>query len=137
MEIDFPVEFIVYGTPLSLQAARSETREQWKLKVREAGQVGLPQPHFVSDGRISICLFYFPADKMIGDIDNIAKLVLDACSKLIYIDDCQIERLVVQKFEPDRLFSFSKPSNALSQALDGEKPLLYVRISDDPSKDLS
>ena len=74
---------------------------------------------------------------MIGDIDNIAKLVLDACCKLIYIDDCQIERLVVQKFEPDRLFSFSKPSNALSQALDGEKPLLYVKISDDPSEDLS
>ena len=137
MEIAFPVEFTVYGTAISHQAKRSESREQWKLKVREAGQVGLPQPHFVSDGRISICLFYFPADKMDGDVDNIAKLVLDACCKLIYIDDCQVERLVVQKFEPDRLFSFSKPSNTLSRALDGEKPVLYVRISDDPSEDLT
>lgn len=136
MEIAFPIEFIVSGTPVSLQSKRAEAREQWKTKVRDAGAACLPQPHFSSDGPISISLFFFPDAKMSGDIDNMAKLVLDACCRHIYVDDAQVERLVLQKFEKGREFDFAGPSPVLLSAFKGDKPSLYVKISNNPHEDL-
>jgi crossover junction endodeoxyribonuclease RusA len=136
MEIVFPIEFIVSGSPVSLQSKRAESREQWKAEVRDAGAACLPQPHFSSSDPISISLFFFPEGKMLGDIDNMAKLVLDACCRHIYVDDAQVERLVLQKFEKDREFDFSKPSAVLLSAMRGDKPSLYVKISNDPHEDL-
>jgi crossover junction endodeoxyribonuclease RusA len=74
---------------------------------------------------------------MEGDIDNIVKLVLDAMSHHIYMDDAQVERVVVQKFEPGRVFGFSSPSEVLASALFAEKPVLYIRLSDNPFEELS
>jgi hypothetical protein len=137
LEIEFPIEFVVRGTPVSLQASRAESREQWKARVRQASSTVLPTPHFASEDRLSVTMFYFPAEPMAGDVDNIIKLVLDACSRHVYIDDGQIERVLVQKFEPDHIFAFSDPTPALAGAVSSEKPLLYVRISSDPFEDLS
>jgi crossover junction endodeoxyribonuclease RusA len=136
MEIVFPIEFIVSGTPVSLQSKRAESREQWKTKIRDAGAACLPQPHFSSAEPISISLFFFPEGKMKGDIDNMAKYVLDACCKFIYVSDAQVERLLLQKFEPDRIFDFKSPSDVLDAAMNSERPALYVRISDNPHEDL-
>lgn len=82
-------------------------------------------------------LYYFPAAPMQGDVDNIIKLVLDALSGHIYGDDSQVERIVVQKFEPGNLFAFTAPSGSLQDAVGGPKPVLYVRLSDDPFEELS
>lgn len=57
-------------------------------------------------------------------------------SRHIYIDDGQVERIVVQKFEPGNVFAFGEPSAKLEEALSQEKPVLYVRLSDDPFEDL-
>lgn len=65
------------------------------------------------------------------------KLTLDALSPHIYLDDSQIERVVVQKFEPGNVFPFSNPSATLLDAITGVKPVLYVRISDAPFEDLT
>ena len=71
---------------------------------------------------------------MEGDLDNILKPILDALCALVYIDDQQIERILVQKFEPSRLMSFSDPTPALADALEREGPVVYVRIDDDVSR---
>ena len=55
----------------------------------------------------------------------------------IYMDDSQIERVVIQKFEPQRVFSFTQPSPVLAAALSAQKPILYVRLSDDPFEELA
>jgi hypothetical protein len=73
---------------------------------------------------------------MQGDIDNIVKLVLDALCTHIYLDDVQVERVVVQKFEPGNVFSFSNPSTTIVDALVGPKPVLYVRVSSNPFEEL-
>lgn len=73
---------------------------------------------------------------MQGDVDNIVKPVLDALCQHIYYDDKQVERVWVQKFEPGRIFQFANPTDTLSKALVGEKPLLYVRLDDDPTEGL-
>ena len=74
---------------------------------------------------------------MQGDVDNIVKPILDALSRHIYLDDQQIERVVVQKFELGFRFSFAKPSGALAEALRETEPVLYIRVSSDPFEDLT
>jgi hypothetical protein len=54
---------------------------------------------------------------------------------LVYADDSQVHRVLIQKFEPDSLYVFTDPSEILRQALSGP-PALYVRISDDPTEEL-
>jgi Holliday junction resolvase RusA-like endonuclease len=137
MLTEFPIEFIVRGTPVSLQAKRPESREEWKGRVKTASATAIPGPHFASNEPMSVTLYYFPNKPMQGDVDNIVKPVVDALARHIYIDDHQVERIVVQKFEPGNAFSFSQPTARFAEALGGERPLLYVRVSNDPYEDLS
>ena len=136
MEIEFPIEFIVTGTPVSFQGKLAKVKAEWKDRVRAASSSVLPDPHFASAHRMAATLFYFPQEPMRGDVDNIVKLVLDALSRHIYIDDSQVERILVQKFEPGRVFAFRAPSARLKEVLNAQEPALYIRLSDDPFEDL-
>jgi crossover junction endodeoxyribonuclease RusA len=136
MEIKFPIEFLVRGTPVSLQSENPRAKERWKARVKDASSLALPTPHFVSSDRIAITIYYFPDEPMQGDIDNIVKLIIDGMCRHVFVDDRQVERIVVQKFEPGNIFSFTTPTSAIVQALDGDKPNLYVRISSDPFEEL-
>lgn len=136
MELSFPIEFLVYGTPVSFQAKNVHARDGWKDRVKAASMGAIPQPHFVSDQRMAVTLYYLPDGPMPGDVDNIVKLVLDALNAHIYLDDAQVERVVIQKFEPGNVFSFSNPSTTVVDAITGSKPVLYVRVSNDPFEEL-
>jgi crossover junction endodeoxyribonuclease RusA len=136
MELAFPIEFLVHGTPVSFQSSNPASKDGWKNRVKAASIGVIPQPHFASDDRISVTLFYLPDEPMQGDIDNIVKLILDALARHIYIDDAQVERVLVQKFEPGNVFKFSNPSPIVVDAITGPKPVVYVRISNDPFEDL-
>jgi crossover junction endodeoxyribonuclease RusA len=136
MEIDFPIEFLVRGTPVSLQTKRGRARDEWKQRVREASTSAIPSPHFATYDKICVTIFYLPEEPMQGDIDNIIKPILDALCRHIYLDDQQVERVVVQKFEPGSEYVFSDPTVTLDEAWRTEKPVLYVRISNDPSEEL-
>ena len=136
MEITFPIEFVVHGTPVSLQAKRAASRDEWKGRIRTASKTAIPNPHFASDERMAVTLFYLPDEPMQGDIDNIIKPILDALSQHIYLDDNQVERILVQKFEPGNVFSFQQPTDTFLMALNGKKPVLYVRVSNNPTEDI-
>ena len=137
MLIEFPIEFIVKGTPVSLQAKRAVSRDQWKDRVKSASSTAIPSPHFATDQPIAVTLYYLPDQPMQGDIDNIVKPILDALSRHIYLDDRQVERIVVQKFEPANAYAFARPTEKLAQAFGEERPVLYVRVSNDPLEDLA
>jgi hypothetical protein len=132
MELTFPIEFLVHGTAVSQQAKRPGSRANWREQVRNASTAVIPQPHFASSRPIAVTLYYRPLQAMEGDLDNIIKPILDALSRHIYLDDSQIERIVVQKFEPDRDFAFPNPSPTISAAWTAPRPVLYVRLSDKP-----
>ncbi len=136
VEITFPLEFIVQGTPVSLQVKRPESKTVWKERVKQASCHALPEGHYATESPLTVTLFYFPNGEMQGDVDNIVKPVLDALDKHIYFDDRQIERVWVQKFEPGRVFQFRNPSESLAEALTGRKPLLYIRFGDDTTEGL-
>ncbi len=136
MQVEFPIEFLVKGTPVSLQAKRAQSREEWRGRVKTASNAALRGPHFASDDRIAVTLYYLPAEPMQGDLDNIVKPILDALSHHIYIDDHQVERIVVQKFEPGNVFTFTRPTQVFAEALAEDRPVLYVRLSSDPFEEL-
>jgi crossover junction endodeoxyribonuclease RusA len=135
MELSFPIEFLVHGTAVSLQAKRAESRSEWKERIKAASATAIPQPHFVSDAPISVTLYYLPDEPMEGDVDNIVKPILDALCRHIYLDDHQVERLVVQKFEPGVSFTLQNPSGTFASAIVAPRPVLYVRLSDKPMED--
>ena len=122
---------------MSFQAKRAESREEWKERVKSASSTAIPSPHFASDERMAITLYYLPEEPMQGDLDNIVKPILDALSRHIYIDDTQVERIVAQKFELGNAFTFSRPTAKFAEALGGDRPVLYVRVSNDPFEELA
>ena len=136
MEIKFPVEFVVSGTPVSHQAKNSKSKEEWKQRVSQRAKEAVGEPFFASDSRLCVSLFYFPPAVMQGDVDNIVKLTLDALSRCVYVDDQQIERIVVQKFEPERIYAFESPSPTLASAMSMTKPVLFISVGDDPHGEL-
>jgi crossover junction endodeoxyribonuclease RusA len=108
MQIDFPIEFLVQGTPVSSQAKRPESKNEWKERVKSASNTAIPNLHFASDESMAVTLYYLPSEPMQGDIDNIVKPILDALCQHIYRDDNQVARVVVQKFEPGNACSASR-----------------------------
>lgn len=134
--LTFPIEFFVRGTAVSLQAKRSESKEEWKSRVRAASAKVLPADFFSSESDVAVTLYYMPAEPMQGDVDNIVKPILDALNAQVWIDDKQVARVVVQKFEPGNVFQFSQPTEVMIAALATEAPVLYVRLSDKPFEDL-
>jgi crossover junction endodeoxyribonuclease RusA len=73
---------------------------------------------------------------MTGDIDNTIKPILDSLSGVIYFDDRQVERLMVQKFEPDRPATFERPTPSLLRCAASSGQRTYIRVDDDRSWEL-
>ncbi len=127
VELQFPIEFVVPGVPLSLQAS-AQSRERWRERIRAVARAELPDFYFAAEAPIKVTIYYFPDAPMDGDIDNIVKPVLDSLSRFVYVDDNQVERIWVQKFEPGRLFIFRDPSPSLAAAIEMEGPRVYLHI---------
>jgi len=73
---------------------------------------------------------------MRGDLDNVIKPILDGLSRCVYVDDRQIERIVVQKFEPKSVCVL-EPSAALLDAMGADRAANYVKVSDDLHEELT
>lgn len=96
--------------------------------MADAARKQLDEGHFASTDPIAITIFYFTESRMIGDIDNIAKPIFDALCRLIYLDDQQVERLVIQKFEQGRSIPNFDPTRALLEVLEGPRQVVYIRV---------
>nr|WP_294507173.1 RusA family crossover junction endodeoxyribonuclease [uncultured Rhodopila sp.] len=130
----FPVEFLIQDTPLSHQSKNANAKERWKRKVGEAAKarVDALRDFFFLDGRaLAATIFYFPSAPMDGDVDNIVKLIVDGMIAVIYPDDRLLERITVQKFEPETDTVLRSLTPTLEQATEMERPVVYIRIDDD------
>lgn len=133
LEIEFPLEFSLEWTPLSLQAS-GNSKSKWKSRIAEKAKEQLKERNWLTRNSVSVTIYYFPLSKMMGDIDNIVKPILDALTNLIYRDDHQVDRVLVRKFEGDVLFHLLEPTVALSIALERCRPVVYIRVDDDVSR---
>ena len=68
---------------------------------------------------------------MEGDVDNIPKCILDGMCKVVYMDDSDIEKVTVQKFEPGIARTFAHISEMLGLALETNPPVVYIRLDAD------
>ena len=132
---ELPFEFVVIGTPISLQAKRSSIAD-WKRRVNEYARAALPAGSWLLDVPLALTVYIFPASELSGDLDNRLKPILDAMTRCVYEDDEQIERIVIQKFEPDNVFAFRSPSGVLARALEASEPVVYIRLTGDPHEEL-
>lgn len=131
----YPLELFVGGTPLSQQASRKSV-ERWKGTVAEAARQRVRETDelgFLDRRPLSLVVYYFPSAPMIGDIDNIVKPIMDALIHVAYMDDKDVERIVVQKFEPQVEWNFADPGDQLASALDAVPPVVYIRVDGDLS----
>lgn len=117
----------VAGVPPSL-AASTRTQDRWKERIQFTTRPLLPEGHFLSSDPIKVTVFYFPDAPMEGDLDNILKPILDSWNRLIYLDDQQVDHIVVRKFEPDRIDELASLSPEIEGALLGERPGVYLRV---------
>lgn len=128
---ELPLEFYVVGTPVSLQSSNTRAKEEWKRLVLAAAESEIDGGSWAFyDVRLSITLFYFPQAQMQGDIDNIAKLTIDALKPRIYVDDSLVDRVLIQRFYPDQDVAFAKPSGMLLSALSEQDPVLFIKLDE-------
>ena len=129
---ELPFEFLVNGTAVSHQAKRPESREQWRQRIRDAARQLLPEGHFALEEPVAVTIYFFPQAEMQADIDNCTKPILDALGRFIYVDDKQVDRIVVQKFEPERPLEIrDEPTEFLATALAAEHPIVYIKVGTD------
>ncbi|QND75541.1 RusA family crossover junction endodeoxyribonuclease [Tardiphaga robiniae] len=131
----FPVEIRIDETPVSLQA-RAESKANWKDRVRRAVDQTLDLSGWATESPVAVTIFYFPDGPMIGDVDNIVKLILDGMKPRVYVDDAQVYRVVAQKFEPDEPSEFTNPTESLAAAIDADRPMVYIRIDSRSTQEL-
>jgi hypothetical protein len=131
------LEFLVAGTPVSLQGKRASI-DRWKNEVADAAQRRIQSVvdwTYLQPEPLALTIFYFPVAAMGGDVDNIVKPILDALIGVVYVDDQIVERVTVQKFEPTASWSFANPSEQLAAALDlasiESLPVVYVHVVND------
>ena len=130
----FPVELLIEAVPLSLQASPI-SRETWKGLIRTVIDETINPGRWATESPVSVTILYFPDGPMTGDIDNIVKPILDALMPRIYVDDSQVERVWVQKFERERSFQIEDPTAKLAGAIDTEPPVVYIRIDNEIRSD--
>lgn len=133
LEPSFPFEFFVEGVPVSLQNKGRRSLREWKGLVRQRYEMHLLPGHWATESGVFVTIFYFPDARMEGDIDNIVKPILDAMNGTLYMDDRQVERVVVQKFEPGRMQTFINPTEVLASTLERERPIVYIRVDTEES----
>jgi hypothetical protein len=88
-----PLEFIVLGTPVTLQGS-SDAKRLWQQRVRQAGEAASngAAPSSVDELVLRVAYFYGYAPA--GDLDNIVKPIQDALKGVAYVDDIQVVDLV-------------------------------------------
>lgn len=116
------VEFVVEGTPRSQQTS-SDGKAEWKRAVAGSAEVamqtkGAERIEYV-DISVRILHFCFDWADTAGDLDNIAKPIIDAMSLVVFFNDNQVRELFLRRTD-------------LAQAevlqIEGATPLLAARL---------
>ncbi len=115
-EINLPLEFPVYGTPVSLQGS-GRSKDLWKLDIVSECRNHVPSHKFLREDSLCITIYDFPESEPQGDIDNIIKPILDALNSKVYLDDKQVKRVVAQRFLPAECDNMEIPPEIVARAL--------------------
>ena len=119
------IEFVVLGTPVSIQGSSSAKR-LWEQRVKEAASDAGDWMPSSFDGLV-LRVAYFYVDTPAADLDNIVKPLQDALKGVAFGDDIQVVDLTAsmrRKGERDRV-----PMAALlARAFEGGSDFVYVAV---------
>ena len=132
LDIHFPLELAVPGFALS-SGASSPSQRRWRDRLKAIARQELQEGHWLTAAPVAVTIFYFPDAEMDGDIDNIVKPILDAFTRVVYFDDRQVSRILVQRFEPGDALTFDRPTPRLLECAEMSGPRTYIRIDDEAS----
>lgn len=130
-------DFAVFGTPVSLQTKKRKNLQAWQDIVAEAARNAVPEDDILLYTEFAVVLVYFHFDEMQGDIDNIAKPILDGMAGPVYHDDKPVSQLTVRRTNLDRAgLAIEDPpptlAGALERAYKEREDFVYIRIDDAP-----
>ena len=79
-------------TPAATVDAEARVLKAWLSKRRPAMRLG----------RLAVTIRFEAGTRVRRDLDNMAKLVLDALNKRAWLDDCQIDELILKRVYVDK-----------------------------------
>jgi hypothetical protein len=128
MEPELPIELLIHGYPISHQTKRKSVLDDWKKSIHDQARAQMEAGHFLLQGLLTAAVYYFPQSELEPDLDNATKPVLDGLCQCIYVDDKQIERLVIQRFEPGRAIPLLEDTPRFTEAVASSEPIIYIRL---------
>lgn len=128
LTIPFPLELLLPATPVS-QEGSPRRKRLWQDEIAEYIRGREPEGCYSHQGPVAVEILYFPPGRMQGDIDNIVKPILDAMCNRVYADDAQVVSVFVKKFEPGRVVDIDNPIDTLTEAISGDPPVVYIKVS--------
>jgi crossover junction endodeoxyribonuclease RusA len=128
-----PFEFVIMGPPVSQQTRPRLRRHAWveQLRTLIASQWPLDDPPVTGAVHVEIT-HVFPG--VSGDLDNLAKPVLDALNRLAYEDDRQVTDLTMRKRDLSRDLRIHSRWPALIAALSQGGEFLHVVVQEAPDQ---
>ena len=125
-----PMDFVVLGTPKSVQAA-SRSKTLWKAEVSTAAQTVWPltRSPLTTTLKITVVYYYLGAPL---DTDNMLKPIQDALNGVVYRDDSQITDITAGKRPFDGSFRVRGLSPQLAKGFTSNGEFVHVRIEDAP-----
>jgi crossover junction endodeoxyribonuclease RusA len=129
-----PFEFTIKGPPLSHQTSDKAKLRVWRESVTRAARNKWPVGERPASLKVQFHLIYFhEGDQIRLDGDNLVKPIQDALNGLVYLDDRQITKSVIEKWPIDGPFKVRRMSSEIANGLvDGEE-FLYVRVEEAPA----
>lgn len=122
-----PFEFIVTGSPVSLQTNNRAKLQEWKAKVGQIAAEAMPIGMSATSEPVQVIITHYCITQ-ISDLDNIIKPIVDAMKILVYVDDRQVTDLTVKRRKLKELEDFTAISPLIAEALTAALEFIYVKI---------
>jgi crossover junction endodeoxyribonuclease RusA len=119
------LDLVIAGPPVSQQTRRRERVRDYRNEVgARAAEVLSGAPPIAGMVRVEITFFY---DAVAGDVDNIAKPILDGLKGVVIADDAQVMDVLVSK-RPVVGTRVVDPSEQVLQFLATGREFVHVRV---------
>lgn len=123
-------DFVVLGTPISVQAA-GRTKARWKKIVAKEAKAAWPGGSPLKNGSLKLTLVYY-YDSAALDTDNMIKPIQDSLIGIAYDDDSQITDVSASKRDLNGSYRVRGMSPRLAHGFASNRDFVHVRIEDAP-----
>jgi Holliday junction resolvase RusA-like endonuclease len=128
-------QLIVIGIPVSAQTKTPKNRVAWTKRVREAARAAIAEEDRHEFVNVSVVIVQYCFGWSEGDLDNIAKPILDGLSGPAYPDDRWVTQLTLRRTDLSATVDVHDPPppllDALAAALKEERDFIYIRVEDE------